>query len=259
MITESQIVLCGHGSGNPSTKNMKTYLSTRYSTFASNGKRKGVVCVRRPKNFSDIQRSQFHDDYSTLLGRNVYNQNLREYVYTPYPKTGKYYSDCSSSGAETYRRCGLNIGLLNTAGIYESSKFETVPVVIENGHIKNPEILKVADAILFVGNDPSRPLQIGHVEYVFDVPNPDEYHWVNDGNNWYYQNNLGENVHGWKKIKETDGEYYHWYYFDSKGKMLTGVLHDGTDIYYLTESGPLEGACCKTEDSGRLVVWNITE
>lgn len=41
--------------------------------------------------------------------------------------------------------------------------------MIENGHITNPEILKVGDAILFVGNDPDRPRQIGHVEYVYEI------------------------------------------------------------------------------------------
>ena len=36
---EQDIIICGHGSGRPSTKNMRDYLSTRYSTYAkSNGK-----------------------------------------------------------------------------------------------------------------------------------------------------------------------------------------------------------------------------
>lgn len=47
--------------------------------------------------------------------------------------------------------------------------FETVPVKIKNGHITNPEILKVGDAILFVGTDPSRPKQIGHVEFIYTI------------------------------------------------------------------------------------------
>ena len=40
---------------------------------------------------------------------------------------------------------------------------------IVKGHITNPEILKVGDCLLFVGSDPSRPLQIGHVEYVYEI------------------------------------------------------------------------------------------
>lgn len=159
-VTEKDITLCGHGSGTPSTKNMYTYLESRYKSIAPNGKHKGVIAVRRLKKITDSGRKKFHDTYKTILGRNSYNQSLRSYVYTPYK--GKYYSDCSSSGCATFKKIGYSVPLLNTAGIYTSSLFETVPVKIKNGHITNPEILKVGDAILFVGTDPSRPKQIGH-------------------------------------------------------------------------------------------------
>ncbi len=64
---------------------------------------------------------------------------------------------------------GLSVLALNTAGIYQSSKFEDVPVIIKDGHIINPEVLKVGDALLYIGEDPSRPLQIGHVEWVYEI------------------------------------------------------------------------------------------
>lgn len=166
-VTEKDIALCGHGSGTPSTKNMYTYLESRYKSIAPNGKHKGAIAVRRLKKITDSGRKKFHDTYKTILGRNSYNQSLRSYVYTPYK--GKYYSDCSSSGCATFKKIGYNVPLLNTAGIYTSSLFETVPVKIKNGHITNPEILKVGDAILFVGSDPSRPKQIGHVEYIYSI------------------------------------------------------------------------------------------
>lgn len=166
-ITEKSITLCGHGSGTPSTKNMYTYLNTRYNSIASNGKRKCIVKVMRLKALTDADRKTFHDTYKTILGRNIYSQALRSYVYTS--KSGKYYSDCSSSGMATFKKIGYNVSLLNTAGIYQSSLFSEVPVNITNGHISNPEILKVGDALLFVGNDASRPLQIGHVEFVYEI------------------------------------------------------------------------------------------
>lgn len=166
-VTEKDITICGHGSGTPSTKNMYTYLESRYKSIAPNGKHKGVVAVRRLKALNDSGRKKFHDTYKTIIGRNSYNQSLRSYVYTSYK--GKYYSDCSSSGCATFKKIGYNVPLLNTAGIYTSSLFETVPVKIKNGHITNPEILKVGDAILFVGSDPSRPKQIGHVEYIYSI------------------------------------------------------------------------------------------
>ena len=166
-VTEKDITICGHGSGTPSTKNMYTYLESRYKSIAPNGKHKGVVAVRRLKDLNDSGRKKFHDTYKTIIGRNLYNQALRSYVYTSYK--GKYYSDCSSSGCATFSKIGYNVPLLNTAGIYTSPLFETVPVKINDGHITNSEILKVGDAILFVGSDPSRPKQIGHVEFIYEI------------------------------------------------------------------------------------------
>lgn len=170
-ITDSDITICGHGSGNPSTKNLHTYCSTRYSQVASNGKRKGVVAVRRLKALTDKDRTKAHDLYKTILGRNKYSQSLREYVYKPY-SNGSYYSDCSSSGIATLYKIGYKFEwYYNTAAIYtDDDLFEDVPVKIKEGHITNPEVLKVFDAVLFVGNDSSRPKQIGHVEWVYAVP-----------------------------------------------------------------------------------------
>ena len=168
LATEKSITICGHGSGRPSTKVMHTYLEARYKSKASNGKRKGVVKVMRLKTLTDAGRKMFRDSYKLILGRNYYSQAKRQYVYRKAPD-GKYYSDCSSSGMAALQKSGYDVTLLNTAGIYHSSLFEEVPVKIKNGHITNPEILKVGDAILFVGSDPKRPLQIGHVDWVYEI------------------------------------------------------------------------------------------
>lgn len=173
MISESTIKICGHGSGTPSIKNMETYLSSRYNSYANNGKHKGVIAVKRLKALKDEDRQKFADTYKTIVGRNEYSQNLRQYVYTPYGK--KYYSDCSSSICATYQKIGYSVSLLNTAGIYESNLFEDVPAIISLGHIMNPDCLKVGDCLLFVGNDPGRPLQIGHVEAVYEMPTQEQY------------------------------------------------------------------------------------
>ena len=170
-ITDKDITICGHGSGTPSTKNLHTYSASRYSQKASNGKDKGVVAVRRFKGLDDSKKAKFHDTYATILGRNNYSQSLRAYVYKPYTNK-KYYSDCSSSGIATVEKIGFKFEwYLNTAGIYtDDDYFEDVDVKIEKGHIMNPEVLEVGDAILYRGNDASRPKQIGHVEWVYAVP-----------------------------------------------------------------------------------------
>jgi len=156
-MTDNDITICGHGSGTPSTKNLQSYCTARYNSIATNGKRKQLVAVMRPKNVTDTQRKQFHDKYKTILGRNVYSQPRRNYCYKKFTD-GKYYSDCSSSYCLTWKEIGVNIPLLNSVGIYESSSFTKVDVKILNGHITNPEVLKVGDALLFAGNDASRTL-----------------------------------------------------------------------------------------------------
>lgn len=166
---EEQITICGHGSSKPSTKNLKEYLTQRQSQVAKNGKPKGLVEVRRPIGMTKEMRKQFHDYYKTILGRNYYSQDKRQYVYSAL--NGLYYSDCSSSGMATLQKCGLKFSwLYNTAGIHTGVEFETVKAEIKDGHILNPEVLQVGDALLFVGEDSSRPLQIGHVEWVYETP-----------------------------------------------------------------------------------------
>ena len=164
---ESDITLCGHGYGNPSTKKLDIYSSQRYARKMKNGEDCGIVEVRRCIALDTPElRQEFHDTYKTILGRNIYNQSLRGFCYKQYK--GRYYSDCSSSGCLTLAKIGLKMPALNTAGIHSSKLWETVPVKIEKGHIKNPEDLEVGDAILFKGNY-GRPLNIGHVEYVYEI------------------------------------------------------------------------------------------
>lgn len=40
-------IICGHGSGNPSYKDLVAYCKSRYNSWAIGGWRKGLVCVRR--------------------------------------------------------------------------------------------------------------------------------------------------------------------------------------------------------------------
>ena len=156
----TNVVLAGHGSGTPSTKGMNAYCTTRQA------KGRGLVEVLR-EDLTDKQRQQMHDLYKMILGRNIYSQSLRLYCYTKY--NGKYYSDCSSSICKTAEKVGVpNVGTLNTAGMHNNWK-KVTDVVIKNGIIQNPEVLKVGDALMFKGSDPSRPLQIGHTEMVYEI------------------------------------------------------------------------------------------
>jgi hypothetical protein len=108
------------------------------------------------------KRKTVIDKYALIIGRNLYDQTLRDYCYKPY-KDGKFYSDCSSSICYAYKEAGLGFGILNTAGMYQSSKLTTVDADIAGG-IPDISRLRPGDMLLFVGTDASRPLKIGHVE-----------------------------------------------------------------------------------------------
>ena len=155
------VILAGHGSGKPSTKGMNAYCKSREAQG------RGLVEVRRFPNLTEEQRQQMHDTYATIIGRNIYSQAWRLYCYIK--RNGNYYSDCSSSICKTAEQIGVyGYSNLNTAGMhYKIEKVEDV--IIKNGIIQNPEVLQVGDALMFKGSDPSRPLQIGHTEMVFEI------------------------------------------------------------------------------------------
>ncbi len=108
--------------------------------------------------------------YKSILGRNYYSQPKRDYCFKQY-KDGKYYSDCSSSISYCYKEAGFGFGILNTVGMYQSKKMKTVPVIIKNGQIQNPEVLRVGDMLLFAGSDSGRAYAgyVGHVEMVYEI------------------------------------------------------------------------------------------
>ncbi len=108
--------------------------------------------------------------YEEILGRNKYSQPKRDYCYRKH-SDGNYYSDCSSSVSYAYKEAGYSFGVLNTVGMYQSSKLIDVPVIIKNGVIQNPEVLRPCDLLLFAGTDSSRASAgyVGHVEMVAKI------------------------------------------------------------------------------------------
>lgn len=113
---------------------------------------------------STQKRQSVTAKYSTLINRNLYSQALRDYCFTPYK--GTYYSDCSSSISYSYKVAGYSFGILNTAGMYNSNALSFVDIIVKQGIIQNPDVLRPGDMLLFAGSDPSRPKRIGHVEMV---------------------------------------------------------------------------------------------
>ena len=79
----------------------------------------------------------------------------------------------------------------------------------------------------------------------------DGWHWVKDKGIWYWQDQYGRNAHGWLVVN------HHWYYFADDGAMQTGPIWINDELFYLMETGDLEGACCKTDERGALHPWRV--
>lgn len=112
---------------------------------------------------ADEQRRSLVALYETILGRNHYSQGAvkRQCVYDPY-SDGLFYSDCSSSILNTYYKAGIiDWKEGNTATIHYNFNPAEVPII--NG-IPEEASLRIGDCLMYRGNDPGRPLQIGHVE-----------------------------------------------------------------------------------------------
>lgn len=201
MLTESNITIVGHGSGNPSKKVMRTYLTSRYngtksvtvSEVTANRNKmakvadetrvkvadgvkctwhKGLIRVRRARKITPELIRKTHAAYTSILGRNIYSNDKRNFCFTKY-SDGKYYSDCSSSTTLAMKQAGVSpMSAYNTVGILTTdSVFEDVPVTIEHGHItKGLELLRTCDLLLFAGSDFNRqPDHVGHVEMVYEI------------------------------------------------------------------------------------------
>ena len=256
-MTERDITICGHGSNTPSLKNLYSYLDLRWNGFMTNKVRKRLLKVRRLKALDTREkREHFHDLYRTILGRNTYDQDRRQYVYTPYK--GRYYSDCSSSGCATYQRCGADIPLLNTAGMIGSDLFTDVSVDIVDGHIMQPERLLPGDALLFAGNINRPSLDyVGHVEYIYEVPWVVTTGWEQDAGAglWRYLEKGEPVADAWRYIADR------WYVFNGAGYMIADAWYlDSTGAwYYLGKDGrmasdafvPDQRGWCYVDGSGR--------
>ena len=88
-INGDKVTLCGHGSGRPSYKDMTAYCKQRYSSWASGGWRKGLVCVRRYIQDDPLKSGWQQEDG----GWRFYLGNTGEYVRNSWylDEDGKWY------------------------------------------------------------------------------------------------------------------------------------------------------------------------
>lgn len=91
------------------------------------------------------------------------------------------------------------------------------------------------------------------------LPKDESWNWNEVGGIWYYQNDAGENMHGWALIKETQGIFLHWYYFNTQGQMLVGHHWIDNKLCLFMPSGALQGALCVSDDEGCQSPMYLTE
>jgi len=186
--------------------------------------------------------------------RTTFWQQLREVGYHPKDIKVACEADCSSGVAAIVKATGYLLGIPSLQNVsvdmYTGSERNMLKkagfqVLTDPKYLTSDKYLLRGDILLYEGHHTAINLTDG------SATKDGGWHWVHVGNDWYYQDNDGVNTYGWKVIN------HHWYSFDNRGKMRTGVYHEGDDIYYLMESGDLEGACCKTDDRGVLYPWYV--
>lgn len=143
-----------------------------------------------------------------------------------YQATGKDCGDCYTA---------TEVAALEKLGVFEAAVDVTASTVLYNGDILVTKT-KGHTVIVVSGRPRSEAVEV-------------KTGWVRSGTDWYYRLSSGVNAHGWQRIKNKDGKT-RWYYFDSKGKMLKGWQTINGKLYYLAESGDLEGAMYVSDANG---------
>ena len=110
------------------------------------------------------------------------------------------------------------------------------------------QIIKQADVIALAALLPERFTDQQAAAKIKFTP-----HWVrDDAGVWYYRTAPGKNAHGWLIV---NGRMY---FFNEKGKMLTGCQKiEGERYYFATaeDSQDYEGAMMLTRETGELYIW----
>lgn len=171
-------------------------------------------------------------------------------------------ADCSAGVAAIVKAVGflLNIDELKAVSkdMYTGSQIKVLTdagfsMMTDKAFLESDQWLMRGDILLAKGHHTCINLTTGS-----KVEEPD-WHWVKFGDDWFYQDQNGRNWHGWAKLKETAGSWWHWYWFDDRGVMAKGAREIDDRWYFFQPCGPLEGAECITDKVGALVIWNVAD
>lgn len=149
--------------------------------------------------------------------------------------------------SERIHHTGLVIGVTSTTVKTIEGNTSAGKNVVSNGGKVAIKTYNLFDGAIAGYGRPNYALVDGGVP---DVTYPC---WVKSGNDWYYRIAEGQNAHGWMDIKNADGKTRR-YYFDDKGKMLTGWQQLDNNYWFFfhdTKGSSLEGAMYVSDKDGR--------
>lgn len=193
--------------------------------------------------------------------RTTFWGQLRQVGYRPSKITQPCEADCSAGVAAIVKAAGYLLGVTQlqdvSADMYTGSERQILQaagfqVLTDQKYLDSDRYLLRGDILLCEGHHTAINLTDGSA-----VKKADGWHWLQVDGVWYYQDADGVNSYDWKLIQETGGTLKHWYYFNKRGQLQTGLIKVNGALYYCLEDGPLEGACCITDSTGALFVWNV--
>ena len=196
-----------------------------------------------------------------------YDQNQRSTFWTKlkaagyHPKNIKVAceADCSSGVAAIVKASGYLLGIKElqnvSSDMYTGSEKNILKnagfqVLTDGKYLKSDKWLLRGDILLYEGHHTAINLTDGS-----EIKQG--WHWTCINNVWYFQDPDGVNSYGWKTIQETGGTKKHKYYFDSKGRMLTGAHWIDGKLRLFLPDGGLEGALCKSDNEGNQYVMDL--
>lgn len=167
-------------------------------------------------------------------------------------------SDCSAGALAICKAAGYILGLEPLKNINISGYSGNIQQILnqagftsytDSKYLKSDDYLKPGDILVYINHHVAINLSQGDK---VEVKNPYSLGWNKDGVGWWYADTPYSYLKSeWKVIN------HHWYYFNEKGYILTGLQSINNKLYYFTESGDLEGALMKTSDNGDLIEWYI--
>lgn len=181
------------------------------------------------------------------IGYDQYDRNLIKYV-KQYGSIAKIAVKCDTDCSDLVRACVYQATGVDTGDFYTA----TEPSALAKTGLFNAKEEVTPSTVLFNGDILVTKTK-GHTAIV--VSGRPRYQeskktgWIQSGSNWYYRLESGKNAHGFNDIKNADGKTRR-YYFDSKGKMLTGWQEIKSKWYYFQPTGDVAGAMYVSDADG---------